>query len=407
MRHLSRQHDSGRAVILPAERICRRAIAALGCALALPGPGAAQQDVTVAQSAPAGARVFGAKGCAGCHAVDGVGGGVGPDLARVAEAPSLFGLVAAMWNHLPVMAARMRERDAPPATLAPWEAGDLIAFLFAIRYYNPPGDRDLGAAVFTGKGCVRCHQVRGSGGVIGPALDGLAGRGPPIELAAALWNHAPAMAREMEARGIRRPVLTGADLGNLRAFLSDTGILDVAQPVHLLPGRRDAGRILFRTERCAVCHGPEGRGGPYGPDLSGVPRRDLAEFAAAMWNKAPRMTAAAERARVELPRLEAGEMADLVAYLGALQYLAGEGSAERGEARLGSLGCRRCHSAGRAGRAPDLARARGTTTRAGVLAALWNHVALPDSLLRIQWDTLGAGDVADLTAYFAKRGNGL
>jgi cytochrome c553 len=100
-------------------------------------------------------------------------------------------------------------------------------------------------------------------------------------------------------------------------------------------------------------------------------------------------------------------MADLVAYLGALQYLAGEGSAERGAARLRSLGCRRCHSAGGTGRAPDLARARGTTTRAGVLAALWNHVALPDSLLRLRWDTLGAGDVADLTAYFAKRGNGL
>jgi cytochrome c2 len=393
-------------VILIAKQIHPLALAALGCALVLPGPGAAQQGVSVAQSAEAGARVFGAKGCAGCHAVDGVGGGVGPDLARVPEAPSLFGLTAAMWNHLPAMAARLRERDAPPPTLAPWEAGDLVAFLFAIRYYSPPGDRDLGAAVFTGKGCVRCHQVRGAGGVIGPALDDLAGRGPPIELAAALWNHAPGMEREMTGRGIRRPALTGADLGNLRAFLSDTGMLDVGQ-VHLLPGREDAGRRLFRAARCAVCHGAEGRGGPFGPDLSAVPRRDLTEFAAAMWNKAPGMTAAAERARVTLPRLAAGEMADLVAYLGTLQYLAGEGSAARGAAGLGSLGCRRCHSAGGPGRAPDLARARGTSTPGGVLAALWNHVALPDSVLRTRWDTLGAGDVADLTAYFTKRGNGL
>jgi cytochrome c2 len=379
----------------------------LGWAVTRPAPGAAQQETSVAQRALAGARVFGAKGCADCHAVDGVGGGVGPDLARVAEAPSLFGLAAAMWNHLPAMASRMRERGTTPASLAPWEAGDLVAFLFAIRYYNPPGDRDLGAAVFTEKGCVRCHQVRGMGGVVGPALDNVAGRGTPIELATALWNHAPAMEREMRARAIPRPPLTGTELGNLRAFLSDSGILDLPQPVHLFPGREDAGQSLFRARRCAVCHGADGRGGALAPSLSSRPRRDLADFAAAMWNKAPRMLAAAGRAGVELPRLEAGEMADLVAYLGSLQYLAGEGSPERGAARLGALGCLRCHTADGSGPAPGLGRVRGAGTRAGLLAALWNHVALPDSLIATRWTPLRPADVADLTAHFAKRGNGL
>jgi hypothetical protein len=95
-------------------------------------------------------------------------------------------------------------------------------------------------------------------------------------------------------------------------------------------------------------------------------------------------------------------MADLVAYLGALQYFAGEGSAARGAARLRALGCRRCHRTDGRGIAPDLAAAR-TATRAGLLAALWNHVGLPDSLLGARWETLGAADVADLTAYFAAR----
>jgi cytochrome c553 len=123
-----------------------------------------------------------------------------------------------------------------------------------------------------------------------------------------------------------------------------------------------------------------------------------------MWNKAPRMTAAAAGAGVELPRLTAGEMADLVAFLGSLRYLAGEGSAERGAARLEALGCRRCHGA--AGAAPALALARGADTPGGVLAALWNHVALPDSVLGTRWDRLSAGDVADLAAYLGKRGTG-
>jgi mono/diheme cytochrome c family protein len=372
----------------------------------MPGQGLAQDEPSVAQRAAAGAQVFGAQGCAGCHAVDGIGGGVGPDLARVAEPPTLSGITAAMWNHLPRMAAEMRERGKPATPLAPWDAADLIAFLFAIRYYNPPGDARIGAALFTGKSCVRCHQVRGAGGVVGPPLDGAGGGAPPIEIAAALWNHAPAMQREMRARRIPRPALSGAELGHLRAYLGDSQTGGIGDAVmHVLPGREATGRKLFREKRCAVCHGPEGRGGPYGPDLAGVRRSNLADFAAAMWNKAPRMAGAAERARVQLPRLEAGEMADLVAYLASLQYLDQEGSPVRGADRVAELGCRRCHTGG-AGRTRDLAHARGVDTQGGVLAALWNHVALPPPQLETRWPRLRPRDAADLTAYFAKRGDG-
>jgi hypothetical protein len=122
-----------------------------------------------------------------------------------------------------------------------------------------------------------------------------------------------------------------------------------------------------------------------------------------MWNKAPRMLEAARRVGVELPRLEPGEMADLVAHLASLQYLAGEGSAGRGAARLRDLRCARCHAPGRS--APG-ARAQ-TETRAGLLAGLWNHIALPDSLIRGEWPELDATDVADLAAYFDERGNRL
>jgi cytochrome c2 len=56
----------------------------------------AQPTVGAAQDPMAGARVFATKGCEKCHAVNGVGGKVGPDLARVARPQSFFDLATAM-----------------------------------------------------------------------------------------------------------------------------------------------------------------------------------------------------------------------------------------------------------------------------------------------------------------------
>ncbi|HEU5321043.1 MAG TPA: c-type cytochrome, partial [Methylomirabilota bacterium] len=55
---------------------------------------AAPLVVTPTQDPAAGARVFGAKGCAGCHAVRGAGGRVGPDLGRLERPRSFYDLAA-------------------------------------------------------------------------------------------------------------------------------------------------------------------------------------------------------------------------------------------------------------------------------------------------------------------------
>ena len=87
-----------------------RCIIALAILVGSYGQTVAQAPVSVAQHPLAGARVFGAKGCVKCHAVDGVGGTLGPDLGRNPLSHSFFDFAAAMWNHLPQMAERMSRR---------------------------------------------------------------------------------------------------------------------------------------------------------------------------------------------------------------------------------------------------------------------------------------------------------
>src|SRR4029450_9354013 len=65
-------------------------------------PGGGQDPV-------AGARPSAAKACAKCPTLDGSGGKVGPDLARVPKPHSFYDLSAAMWNHLPRMTQRMAQ----------------------------------------------------------------------------------------------------------------------------------------------------------------------------------------------------------------------------------------------------------------------------------------------------------
>ncbi len=388
-------------------RMARGLAVAAACSVLVPRSASAQEATTPAQNVAAGARVFGAKGCSGCHAINGVGATIGPDLGRVGGVASVYGLAALMWNHLPAMASRMRATGAAAPHVAPWEAADLVAFLFWAGYVSPRGDSAAGHRLFSEKRCIMCHQARGIGGVIGPRLDGLRAESP-IDIAAAFWNHAATMEHEMQERGIARPALTGQDLDDLLAFLRAGSPSPEAGAVNVLPGNADAGRALFRTKGCVRCHRVGGEGGTRGPDLGAVPRRDPMAFAAAMWNKSPGMIQAMRTAGIAVPELAGAEMADLVAYLGTTQYLAGEGSAARGRDRLRSAGCLSCHGFGGpgAGGAGDLAGRLGLGTRAAVLAALWNHVALPESTWSRTWPTLEPGAVADLVAYFATQGRG-
>jgi cytochrome c2 len=371
----------------------------------------AQSLFSPTQDPLAGSRVFGTKGCVKCHAVNGVGGKVGPDLGRISRPRSFYELAAGMWNHLPKMAVRMRELGVARPQLDPRETGDLIGFLYTLDYFDPPGNVDNGRRLFTEKKCIVCHQTSGTGGVVGPNLDFLRQFGSPILIAAELWNHGPAMAEAMRAKGIARPTFKDTELRDLIAYLKAASLTHAEEPLYILPGRADEGQGLFMDKGCILCHSVRGEGGRVGPDLAerGL-NWSLTQFAAAMWNKAPAMIKEMKARTISVPRLQAREMADLVAYLYAVRYFAESGDPRKGRELVTAKGCLGCHSleatGGKVG--PDLARAKGLDSAAAVIAALWNHgfvMAERAERRQVAWPRFRPEEMAHLVAFLQSLGS--
>lgn len=337
-----------------------------------------------------------------CHAVDGFGGRIGPDLGRIPDAQTFYDLAADMWNHLPQMSATMDQLSVPPPRLDADEVADLIAFLFTLDYFDSPGDVQTGRQIFIDKRCVICHQVGGMGGVMGPNLDDLGSARAPIQVAAAMWNHGAPMTRELAERGIERPTFRGSELRDLVAFLQSSQVGPPAEGLHVLPGRPDAGATLFIDKRCVECHAVAGRGGRIGPDLSRrAAHRSMLDFAAAMWNKQPAMTSAMRGRGIEVPEVSADEMADLVAYLYSTDYLSQTGSSGRGRALLTRKGCLTCHSLdGRGGRTgPDFSERDESRSNAEVISELWNHLPIMRERPEAEWPAMSSAEMADLAAF--------
>lgn len=361
----------------------------------------AQPVFSPSQDPLAGSRVFGAKGCVKCHSINGVGGKIGPDLARSLKPRSFYDVATAMWNHLPRMADRMKQLGITRPQLTAEEAGDLVGFLYTLNYFDPPGNTAAGRKLFSDKKCIICHQVGGTGGVVGPNLDSLKQFASPIYVASAMWNHGPAMADAMKAKGVERPTFTAQELRDLIAFLAPATGGAPEGPLYVLPGRPQLGRELFVEKKCVRCHSVSGVGGTLGPDLVALAvRRSPVEFAATIWNKAPAMMAAMETRGITVPQLRPEEMADLVAYLFSVRYFASGGSVPKGWLVASNKGCLQCHGvSGERGKpASDLTRAKGLDSSAAVLAALWNHTVVTPRVAgqKLEWPMLKAGEMADL-----------
>lgn len=364
------------------------------------GDAAPQQPPSAhALSAEGGARVFREKGCSECHSIRGLGGKEAPDLGRSAVTATFYSLATAMWNHMPAMTTRMRELGIEGRELDAAEIEDLVVFLHMVSDSGAPGDSAAGRELFARRGCIRCHQVGGIGGVAGPNLDNASGFDSPIEVATAMWNHGPAMAQAMRERSIDRGTITGSELIDLFAYFRSSSPRPREAPSRVLPGSTSQGGELYVAKSCSACHGPEGRGGR-APNLAQRGRdQTLTDFAAAMWNKAPRMMSDMEARGLPAPELSAAQMADIVAYLYSLAYFGEAGNPALGRRWIREKGCTGCHSESGEGR--PLVPSAEWDSPGTVIAGLWKHSLLPAPRPEdaAPWPTFTERELADVIAY--------
>lgn len=170
----------------------------------------------------AGEALFQAKGCAACHSIRGIGGKAGPDLgARKTLFPrTLTQFAGLMWNHSPDMWVTMKKGNLERPQFSEREMADLIGYLFSVRFFDEPGDREAGARVFAEKRCSACHLAGGAAGGSAPDLGKWAGRVSPIMLSFVMWDHGPAMSRKMEEAGIAWPVFDKQEIVDLMEYLN-------------------------------------------------------------------------------------------------------------------------------------------------------------------------------------------
>jgi cytochrome c2 len=271
--------------------------------------------------------------------------------------------------------------------------------------FSPTQDPIVGSRIFGSKGCAKCHAIGGVGSKIGPDL----GRVPTprsfYDLAAAMWNHLPQMAKQMEKLGVNRPQLNAVETGDLIAFLYTVNYFD-------RPGDPKAGRQLFAKKQCVVCHQAGGVGGVVGPSLDRLAEQDSPIFvAAAMWNHGPSMAEAMRERGIQRPSFSGSELRDLVAYINSTHtapaaepiYLL-PGRPDRGQALFMRHRCSECHSVkGRGGKVGgDLAERRVQFGLVEFAAAMWNKSPLMIKEMKernIPVPQVRAEEMADIVAY--------
>ncbi len=165
-----------------------------------------------------GRELFRQKGCANCHSVRGTSRANAPALGTRTLPRTLGQFAALMWNHSPAMWASMKAQKIPRPQFSNKEMADLVAYLFAERYFEPSGDPVRGARVFDVKGCASCHVPGGKG--LGPDLSRWQAHVSPVGLATAMWNHGPVMLGRMREQQVPWPLFRPGEMVDLMEYLN-------------------------------------------------------------------------------------------------------------------------------------------------------------------------------------------
>jgi cytochrome c2 len=351
-----------------------------------------------------GRHIFVERECNQCHSIWGNGGTLGPDFATVGAGRSLLQLAGMFWNHTPRMIETVRRRGVQWPIFSEGELADIISYIYYVKLFDESGDADLGERWFRDKRCAECHAVGETGGDVGPALDEFAEYIAPIVLAADMWNHGVDMRLEQAARGISTPSFAGRELADIQAYLRRQSTLRHRDVVMLEPPDPNRGEDLFGTKGCIECHGGNGGGTVYGPDIqTATERLSVSEIAGELWNHSSVMADSMQIREITYPRFEPGEMADVIAFLYYLRFYEEDGDLQEGELVFSRKGCATCHaSAGRAAIGPNLSGSAAVRTPLSLATAMWNHApAMYDRIQReqVDWPRFEAEEMRDLSVY--------
>jgi cytochrome c551/c552 len=150
----------------------------------------------------------------------------------------------------------------------------------------------------------------------------------------------------------------------------------------------------------------DGEGGKTAPDLGRIVESGFSPYrlTGLLWNHAPVMWAAMERAGIERPEPTGQEAADLFAFFFAARYFEAPGDARRGRLAFRSKRCSECHgieSPVREGIRP-VADWQALENPISLAQQMWNHSgemrqALEQS--RIQYPRLTSQEITDVLVY--------
>jgi mono/diheme cytochrome c family protein len=243
-----------------------------------------------------GAMLFADKGCIQCHSFNGKGGSVAPDLARQSdESHSPSRLAAELWNHIPMMWAKLKEANRSMPLMSSVDTADLFAYFYSLE--SPAANPQNGLSIFE-RDCETCHSFGSP--AVGKKIDLLDKRGPRTlsGYAAAISNH----------RGVGLRRLAERDMNDLTSYL-------FLQRYFAESGDAARGAKVYVDKGCASCHDKKPLG-KSAPDLPQVTERfSPVTITAVLWRSAPAMLTAMQQKKMQWPEFHGSEMADLIAYL--------------------------------------------------------------------------------------------
>ena len=240
-------------------------LAALEVAGALSAPAASSTQENPAVQA--GLLVYREFNCSYCHAINGVGGAVGPDLSTIGANLTKENLVAYLSNPNSMIPHTLH----PKLQFLPDELDNLATYLLTL---GAPVQYSAQAPVLFGTYCSSCHAINGKGGTIGPDLTTVGSRRSLSFLQSFITD--PGAVVPGATMPAFKSTLTAAQIQDIAAYLyslkspapsatatpTPTPTATPSQPsaaASTFGQLAQAGQPVY-SSNCASCHGTHGEG---------------------------------------------------------------------------------------------------------------------------------------------------